>query len=201
MKAKTILLFTFLITTFTFAQSIDEVYFNLNLKDEEKQQLLHVDMNSVFPYMIHVKLKGSNFLGLGRYTIREMDFRVDEVPKNNLEKPIQIPQNLYIKDIKFKCFTKDGGKCSNDSIPLKNLSINQSNKNDRVKRVAHFKVDLTTTPPENEFDIASNMRFSVYDNAIFDFHIKINGKEPEDFFNEIGIYNFGGHICKVRINY
>ena len=46
------------------------------------------------------------------------------------------------------------------------------------------------------------MRFSLFDNAMMDFHIYIDGIPVDKFTKENSIdKNFGGHICKTRINY
>lgn len=205
MKSTLLVLIALCTTLYCQAQNFEEgnvfkkhIYFNLNLKDHDSLQLVHAEFATDIPYMIRTKITGHNFLGLGRYTIENMSFEIEEIV---IEKEEREEFELYIEDVRFKCFVeKFEDECERKSRASIVFRENQKRENEKSKNIAKFDIQLTTTKPSAKDANQMKTKLSVFKNAIFDFKI-IPPKEESRNKKREGKTNFGGHICKTAINY
>ncbi|WP_456441196.1 hypothetical protein [Psychroserpens sp.] len=183
---------------FSFCQEEDkEIHFYTNLNDHENDQLFHAEIKGDIPYAILGKVKGKNFLKLGRYTIESIKFSIHNIETTKTgnivinDGPLNVEsQDFYITKVAFEGFVSKNN--SND--------IGTDNNQSKEKNIAKFTIEIgiDSTLENSLFE----EDLSIYDSAILDFNIipseKLNKNEKEKI---IKFVNFGGHICKSRVTF
>lgn len=162
-------------TTSITTEERNKIFFCVNLKDHLNEQVFHLEYTDKYRFALMGRVKGENILGIGRYKIQNIHFRM---------KIFDNTKELYIKSVIFEDFVEgDNG----------------------VKNIAKFKVDVSFEEQPESSGIYNSHDIGVYGDAILDMNfvscdnLELNKLLQQQKRKAKEFINFGGHICKSRV--